>query len=180
VGTDVRVNLGCADRYVDDWVNVDWAGSPHRRDVTLDLARDLLPWNAYTITHAYVGHLLEHIELDDAARMLRGLRDCMVIGGHIMVVGPDVDRARRMILAGTFDSTYHSLDSIVHGDHRWTGTEHRWECTAALVVQLLKDAGWSDVEEVGIENVHGFWPVIDRTQPWQCAVTAVARRSVVA
>ena len=169
----MKLNLGCADHYIDGWVNVDWAGSPHRKDATLDLAHDPLPWKVGAVVDTYAGHVLEHLELDAARRLLRALHDCTADGGHIMVVGPDVDLAEKMIKRGTFDFRYHTLESIMYGDDRWPGTKHRWLCTAPLVMDLLADAGWSSIENVGIENVAQYWPVIDRTQLWQCAVGAV-------
>jgi hypothetical protein len=171
----MKVNLGCADRYVDGWVNVDWAGSPHRKDVELDLALDLMPWPAYTVTDVYAGHVLEHIEYDKIALTLRDVRDCMVAGGRIMVVGPDCNKARQLEAMGLFDHSWGSLNDVIDGDHRWPGTEHKWECTTPLVVELLHDAGWYEITDVGIEHVSNFWPVVDRVQRWQFAVGAVAR-----
>jgi hypothetical protein len=169
----IRLNLGSADRYVDGWVNVDHAACPHRKDVAVDLTGEL-PWSAWSVTEIYAGHVLEHLTFDDASALLNRLRFCMIPGGVIMVVGPDVDKAKEMIEVGTFDYTYHSLDTIRFGDDRWPGTKHQWDCTAELVAALLTISGWEDVTEVGIENVDAHWPVIDRAQLWQCAVRGVA------
>lgn len=168
-----RLNLGCADRYVDGWWNVDWAGSPHRKDETVDLT-GRLPWPRLSIEEAYAGHLLEHLAYDDAVGLLRRLRPLMKPTGEVMVVGPDVDAARDMVEAGTFDYRYHSLESIEHGDLRWPGSSHRWYCTAKQVQEMLESTGWQDVVDVGIMNVPGKWPVIDRMQLWQLAVSARA------
>jgi len=165
-GAAVRLNLGCADRYVEGWHNVDHESCPHRRDETVDLTGPL-PWPDHSITHAYAGHVLEHLTRDQCLKLLTDLRDRMVPGGQIMVVGPDIELAQRLG-AGP----WHTMDELRHGGKRWPGDEHQWECTAALVEQLLWDAGWLWVTDVGIVNVDPSWPVVDRVPLWQLAVSA--------
>lgn len=162
------INLGCGDRYADGWVNVDHAGSPHRKDLTADLAGEL-PWPADSILHVYLGHLLEHLTYADAGKLLERLRPLVRPDGQIMVVGPDVDVAQQMAEAGTLDVT---MESLRYGADRWPGDEHLWECTAAKVIDLLTGAGWVDIQDVGIANVAAFWPVADRRPQWQCAISA--------
>jgi len=167
-GAAVRLNLGSADRYVEGWHNVDHEACPHRRDETVDLTGPL-PWPDHSITHVYAGHVLEHLTRDQCLKLLTDLRDRMVPGGQIMVVGPDIELAQRLG-AGP----WHTMDELRHGGKRWPGDEHQWECTAALVEQLLWDAGWSWVMDVGIINVDPSWPVVDRVPLWQLAVSATA------
>lgn len=170
----MKLNLGSGDRYADGWINVDY-GTPHQCDERIDL-RDELPW--HDVTHVYAGHVLEHLEIDDCLKMLTRLRGCMhPAGGLLMVVGPDVELAKQMIADGTFDATYHSLESLYEGAHRWSGDEHRWGCTGAMVEQLLRDAGWPVVQNLGMRGLAGmadakFWPVADCDQMWQCVVRA--------
>lgn len=176
----MKLNLGCGDRYVPGWHNVDWAGCPHHVDETVDLSEGTLPdhWLG-AATHIYAGHLLEHLHQADAAELLRNLLDVAHVNGCLlMLVGPDCDVATRMQMAGTLDTTYHSLDSILHGDHRWPGTDHLWPHAAHDVVSALHDAGWPAIADLGgIRGMDGLaggdlWPVADRTPPWQYAVRA--------
>jgi len=167
----VKLNLGCGDRYAADWVNVDF-GSPHRKDQEVDLTGQL-PWEPGSVTHAYLGHVLEHLTVDQCAELLTRLLPCMdPVGALMMIVGPDVPLAERMIADGTFDFTYHNLDSLKYGAGRWSGDVHLWECSGAAVAQLCRDAGWPIVTEVGITSVDQTWPVADRTPQWQFAVRA--------
>lgn len=167
-GTPVRINLGCGDRYADGWHNVDHAGSPHRRDETVDLTGPL-PWPAGTIQLAYAGHLLEHLTIDQCVWLLAELRPCMATDGQLLVVGPDLDRARTLAAAGVLDVT---LESLQFGAHRWPGDEHQWECTPGLILDMLEATGWSGVHEVSMHDVGAVWPVADRRPVWQCAVKA--------
>ena len=169
----MKLNLGCGDRYVNGWVNVDHAGSPHRKDQEVDLVDGWFPWQPGIVTHVYAGHLLEHLHLDDAANLLGLLRPFMAPDGKIMIVGPDVDKARKMIDDGTFDFSWgHTLESITHGGHRWPGDEHKWQSRVGVVLDMLEVMGWQDIVDVGIEHVPDEWPVADRSPLWQFAVSA--------
>lgn len=162
------INLGCGDRYAGGWLNVDHAGSPHKKDLTLDIT-DELPWAPGSVLHVYLGHVLEHLTMAQCRSLLKRLRPLVRPEGQILVVGPDVEVAQAMADAGTLEVT---MDSLRFGGNRWPGDEHRWECTAGKVARILRAAGWGSVEDVGINNVAGFWPVADRNPQWQCAVTA--------
>lgn len=166
----MKLNLGCGDRYADGWHNVDFAGSPHRKDEEIDLRTNALPgrWMG-AIELAYAGHLLEHLFVDEVLTLLHTLRQFMARDGELMVVGPDVIVAQGMATAGTLDVT---MESLTNGGHRWHGDEHRWHCTTWAVEALLRATGWSEVTRVGINNVPSFWPVADRRPQWQCAVSA--------
>lgn len=162
----MKLNLGCGDRYADGWHNVDHQGSPHQKDETIDL-RMPLPWTG--VTHAYAGHLLEHLRVVEVLQLLPRLRNCMTKTGTLMVVGPDVLIAQGMAVSGTLDVT---MESLTQGGHRWPGDEHRWECTTFDVEEMLRVTGWKKVTRVGIPNVPELWPVADRRPQWQCAVSA--------
>ncbi len=163
----MKLNLGCGDRYVDGWHNVDRADMPYRKDESFDLRTGLLPWR--DVKYAYAGHVLEHLFVDHVIVLLTALRECMADDGELMVVGPDVIVAQGMAVAGTLDVT---MDSLRYGAARWPGDEHRWECTGWAVERLLLVTGWERVRRIGINNVPDLWPVADRRPQWQCAVSA--------
>lgn len=164
----MNLNLGCGDRYAEGWINVDHAGCPHRKDLTLDLTGDL-PWKPQTVNSIYMGHLLEHLTVEQCFSLLGKLRVCIVPHGQLMVVGPDLVTAQRMAEEGTLDVT---LDSLKHGASRWPGDEHQWECTAVAVASLLMESGWNEVNPHAIGSVNAFWPVADRGPTWQFALLA--------
>lgn len=164
----MHLNLGCGDWYADGWHNVDHAGSPHRKDETVDLTGPL-PWLPGTVQLAYAGHLLEHLTLDGCHLLLTNLRPCMAPDGELMVVGPDATIARALAAAGTLDIT---LDSLLYGAQRWPGDQHLWESTAAITVDLLTDAGWQGIHELAVVDVDQKWPIGDRRPVWQFAIGA--------
>ena len=170
----MKINLGCGDHYAQGgWVNVDH-GSPHYADQRVNLITDTLPWLSRSVSHIYCGHVLEHLPLDACHRLLKNLLQCMEQDGMILVVGPDIDIAKQMIKDETFDFTYHSLESLRFGADRWEGDQHQWDCTGKAVMDLLRDAGWPIVVDIGIENADPIWPIVDRESLWQCAILGVA------
>lgn len=169
----MRLNLGCGDRYATGWTNVDF-GSPHLKDETVDLTGEL-PWGSCSVEAVYAGHLLEHMKLSDCRNLLMRLRVVVAPNCAIMLVGPDVERAQRMIDAGAGLAEMYgaTLDSLRYGAGRWSGDVHEWECTEAQLVVLLQETGWSHITPMDIDEVALLWPVADPRPKWQCAVGAV-------
>jgi len=164
----MKVNLGCGDRCAEGWINVDHAGSPHRKDLEVDLTGPL-PWQPGTLVQVYAGHVLEHLTKEQCWNLLGGLRVCIHPQGTLMVVGPDVLRAQRLAEAGELEVT---MDSLKYGAHRWPGDEHQWECDQVQVLNLLLESGWGRLYPLSIGNVDPVWPVADRGPQWQFAVGA--------
>lgn len=163
----MRLNLGCGDQYARGWHNVDF-GSPHRKDQEVDLTGPL-PWASESVTAVYAGHVLEHLTIEQCHTLLTNLLPCMTVGGEILVVGPDLERAEGMAQRGTLDVT---LDSLRYGAGRWAGDVHQWECTPSQLRQMLRVAGWGQIQEMSINDVPPQWPVAYRGPQWQCAVSA--------
>ena len=127
----MRLNLGCGDRYADGWHNVDHAGCPHRKDEAVDVRGDL-PWSG--VTHAYCGHLLEHLYPGVALSFLARLRRRMAVDGQLMVVGPDVAHAQLLAGLGQLDVP---LSSLTDGAGR---AHHPTAPTLAAVRDALRDS----------------------------------------
>jgi hypothetical protein len=132
-----------------------------------------LPSELDNVGAAYCGHVLEHLPYSDVAPALRGLRQRMVPGGRILAVGPDVDRAAKMLAEGAMSEEEHDLAGV-GGAQRWHGDYHHWACTEALLLQSLEDAGFRDVRALPVNDVAlGGWPVASYAK-WQAAVTGLA------
>jgi predicted SAM-dependent methyltransferase len=173
----IGLNLGCGDRYAEGWHNVDF-GYPGRVDEQADLTQPL-PLHWAGVTHIYLGHVLEHVTEEQAFNLLRRLRHLANPNGCLaLAVGPDMDVAWEMHNSGILDTTYHTIESITQGGARWPGDVHLWQTTAPLVVKAFVDTGWDVVTDLGgmtgLAGLAGneFWPVADRTPPWQYAVRA--------
>jgi hypothetical protein len=163
----MKLNLGCGDRYVPGWHNVDRADCPHQKDEAFDL-RMPLPWEQ--VQYVYAGHVLEHLRVGDALVLLERLYWCMAVGGELMVVGPDVVAAEAMLAGGQGLGV--SLESLKYGASRWPGDEHRWECAELDLRIMLELTNWTVGQRMSINDVPAMWPVADRGPQWQCAVSA--------
>lgn len=165
----MKLNVGCGDQYAPGWTNLDTGRDQHRQpDVIGDLLH--LPDELDGLEQVYCGHVLEHLTLVDAEQALRVLHARTAIGGRLLIVGPDVRRARQLHRAGLLDDL--TLHGAIHGAGRWAGDEHLWECETDLLLALLARAGWYDALPLPVrpETLAG-WPVTSFA-PWQCAVTA--------
>lgn len=173
----MRLNLGCGDRYVNGWINVDLPDMPHYADQRVDLTGQL-PWPAHSLSHIYAGHVLEHLELGQAFSLVKRLLPLTQHNGVIMLVGPDIDLAEKMIAAGAGLAEMYgaTLDSLKYGAGRWSGDVHHWECRQSILEDMLRDAGWSDIVSMDIWEAAHDWPVADPRPRWQCAVTATAHQ----
>jgi hypothetical protein len=165
----MRVNLGCGDRYAPGWVNIDHSGMPHKKDVTLDL-RSILPWGDGVLQRVYAGHVLEHLRVYECLSLLKRLQPCVADDGQLLVVGPDVDYALGLQVAGTLDVP---IESLAYGAGRWSGDVHRWECSADSIKAMLRATGWNRIEQLPWDNVPEEWPIAERGPRWQVAVLAM-------
>lgn len=160
---DMRVNIGCGDCYAPGWLNVD--ATNHRRirkDMLGDVVAGLdLPDGCAEAV--YLGHVLEHISLDDVDTAMREVVRLLAPGGEVMAVGPDCDRARA-------SGDRNLVAACVNGGGRWAHDVHLWESTEGALVKILTDAGLTDVEAVPIRDVRGRgdWPLVDDVW-WQAA-----------
>jgi len=165
----MRINLGCGDRYVDGWTNVDWAGSPHRKDEEVDLTGEL-PWPVDSVEFVYAGHVLEHLTMNQCRVLLERLFNCSVEYGQIMIVGPDLPTAYQMASEGTLEVT---IDSLLYGAERWPGDKHLWESSREMTAVLLQEAGWTDISRVPLADAAHTWPIADARPQWQFCLHAL-------
>lgn len=168
----MRLNLGCGDRYVEGWTNIDFQ-SPHRLDERVDLTGPLPQHWIGKVTHVYAGHLFEHLTRDECRWLgLRVLKAVHADGCVFVAVGPDVKLAEQMAVEGRLN-TGHTLDEIRHGGGRWPGDKHQWETTGSAVGTILAEVGWPVVHQIRpFSALEPGWPVADPAPQWQYAVRA--------
>lgn len=164
----MKLNIGCGDYLADGWTNVD--RMPRTPDVigersfyALDVVVGL-PWKDGSCERIYAGHVLEHLTYDDELpAALAELKRLLSDDGQMMVVGPDIDRARD----GLFDEE--TIKGIWPGAYipDVPGAMHQWEPTARAHEAALLAAGLS-ATEILIKRVTADWPVVSRIG-WQLA-----------
>lgn len=168
----MHLNIGPGPHYAGrGWVNLELEGNSFRRDLTGSLLD--LPPDVVDVELAYCGHIFEHVALEDLASALPVLRNRMVPGGTIAVVGPDVLRAQDHYERGLIPLEL--LNTCKAHSNPEPGGSHLWDCTAEKVKYLLTEAGFRDVREVDVTTSPelSIFPVVSRVS-WQCAVVATA------
>lgn len=155
------------------WVNVDLYCPS---DLAIDLNEDF-PSALEGITHAYVGHYLEHITPTQGKMFLRRVRNHMAPGGVIHIVGPDVDKGEVFFRRGMISAHLreHIGRCIIENDSG--GESHFWDCSGRAVVTMLRKSGWIDPVELPVAALPADVPMICDAG-WQFYVRAVADAQV--
>jgi predicted SAM-dependent methyltransferase len=157
----IRLNVGCNEYAAEGWTNID-----RYEHEGVDLVADLTvswPWTDGSVQAIYAGHVLEHLTYDDELpAFLSEARRVLVPLGIMMVVGPDVERARRRFP--------YEVPAIWPGAKipDMPGAEHQWEPTLRAHVDAIEAAGF-EAEEIPITEVPDDWPVVSRIG-WQLAL----------
>jgi SAM-dependent methyltransferase len=90
------LNVGCGERFLPGWTNVDFAAQDGRV-----LAHDLrtrLPFGSDEFSFVYQSHVLEHLSPSDAEGLLRECLRVLAPGGLLRVVVPDLEQKARLYL----------------------------------------------------------------------------------
>ena len=179
-----QLNLGAGPhRAPAPWVNVDRVYVEGRIEPDLILPSgspaDLVDhFEAGTVTHVYLGHVLEHVAWDGVPRFLSELAGLLSVDGEVCVVGPDVNRAIAGAAVGIYpwslvDACLEGPDPQIDGDDfSHDGARHQWNCTEERVVGALQAAGFRYVTRWRPGRLPRVWPIVSRVD-WQMAVTAV-------
>jgi predicted SAM-dependent methyltransferase len=169
----VKLNIGCGNHYAPGWVNIDI--DPELLDVTPDVVGDItgrLPWSDGQAHRIYIGHVLEHLALDDVPTALAECKRLLAPGGLLAVVGPDCDRATAMLIEGEISGVEHEL--VVTGAGRWAHDVHQWYSTGPAVEEALIEAGFA-VTAVALVDLSLHWPLTSQIG-WQFAFIARHRQ----
>lgn len=183
------LNVGCGPwRAPAPWINLDVVETAtiHPDRIVTDSLRPAADWADGSVDRIYLGHVLEHVPVDELPAFFVDLTRALTLGGEVCVVGPDVLRAITrwhdglepwdLVMATLEGPDYHPADQgfqlADRPDLAWREARHWWNCTEARVVRVLGDAGFWQVTTHPLDSPHlDRWPVTDRAA-WQCAVTA--------
>lgn len=151
----VRLNLGCGDKILAGYVNVDFAESRkgNRPDVIADLrALEFGPAYADEILSV---HVIEHFYPWEAQDLLHHWRDILKPGGRIVLECPNILTAAKMLLAHPERAARaEGKDGQMamwpfYGDPAWKDPLmcHRWGYTPVTLCDLLSQCGFRNVRQ---------------------------------
>ena len=133
------INIGSGQHYAEGWLNTDIIPTDKGKqpDLFLNIHDYKTTFTQHEFRKAYVGHVLEHIPLDEMTDVIQSIA---YIAKEIMVVGPCIEKAIAT------DQPQFLLDSIAApkdtNSHPWS---HKWTPTEELTFNLIKQAGYDPV-----------------------------------
>lgn len=151
-------HLGCGDRHLEGWLNVDLWDS----DINLDIANGVLPFENNHFEAVVSQHVIEHLTIED--ELIPLLKECyrtMKDGAEIWLSTPDMEKVSRSYiehqstdmvkdrqarlphwnLGGLPDQ--HFMNDMFHQE-----LEHRNLFDLGLLTWTLNQAGFSKVERM--------------------------------
>jgi|GEM_PF-246551 len=151
-GDAIRLNLGCGDKILPGYVNVDVVESRagKKPDVLCDL-RKLEPFADDTVDEILAVHVVEHFWRWEVLDVLREWARVLKPGGKMILECPNLISACESFLkepkaaAGSGPEGQRSM-WVFYGDPRWQDPYmvHRWGYTPQSLAKLMEEAGLVD------------------------------------
>jgi hypothetical protein len=151
----VRLNLGCGDKILPGYTNVDVAASRSGKqpDVICDL-RDLSALGMDFADEVLAVHVVEHFWRWEVEEILRGWVQLLKPGGRMILECPNLISACEQFLKDPVSGCRPSQDGqrtmwVFYGDPSWQDPlmVHRWAYTPDSLSELLRAVGLVDVRQ---------------------------------
>jgi SAM-dependent methyltransferase len=154
-----RLNLGCGDKLLSGYVNVDVAESRagRRPDVLCDLRR-LEPLQDNSVDEILAVHVIEHFWRWEAGELLREWLRVLRPGGLMILECPNLASACAELLKDP--DRYAAADAngqrtmwVLYGDPAWKDPLmcHRWGYTPHSLIRLMSEAGLENVRQAAAQ-----------------------------
>ncbi len=154
-GEPLRLNLGCGDKHLPGYVNVDVAASRAgvRPDVQCDL-RALDPFASDSADEILAVHVVEHFWRWEVVDVLREWTRTLKPGGRMIVECPNLLEACRAFLEDPVSGASPGREGqrtmwVFYGDPAWRDPLmcHRWNYTPASLKAIMEEAGLANVRQ---------------------------------
>lgn len=151
----VRLNLGCGDKILDGFINVDVA--PSRGGRHPDVQCDVRTLDQFGIEYAdeiMAIHLIEHIDRWEVAGVLKRWREVLKTGGKLILETPNLISACKALLADPVNAARPGKSGQMtmwplYGDPSWRDPlmMHKWLYTPHSLAELLLEAGFTSIKQ---------------------------------
>lgn len=151
----VKLNLGCGDKILPGYVNVDVAPSRAGRkpDVLCDLQYlDPFPDNA--VDEVLAVHVVEHFWRWEVVEVLREWVRVLKPGGKMILECPNIRRACEQFLTDPAKGAGPGSEGqrtmwVFYGDPAWKDPlmVHRWGYTPESLTEVMKEAGLVNIRQ---------------------------------
>jgi len=151
----VRLNLGCGDKILPGYVNVDVAASRAGKspDVQCDL-HDLTPFESDSADEALAVHVVEHFWRWEVVDVLREWARVLKPGGLMILECPNLHAACEEFLRNPVDGAGPGPEGqrtmwVFYGDPAWCDPLmcHRWNYTPQSLGQVMAEAGLVNIRQ---------------------------------
>jgi hypothetical protein len=153
--TPVRLNLGCGDKILPGYINVDIAATRAGRspDVVCDL-HDLKPFASDTVDEVLAVHVVEHFWRWEVVAILKEWLRVVKPGGRIILECPNLLTACEELLrnpemaAGPGPEGQRTM-WVLYGDPSWRDPLmcHRWNYTPQSLGALMAESGMVNIRQ---------------------------------
>jgi predicted SAM-dependent methyltransferase len=147
----LKLNLGCGHIPLEGFVNIDMRPLP---GVDVVASVDGLPFDEQSVNEIFSAHVLEHFPQEQLARrLLPYWHSRLAPGGVFRCVVPDIDAMITQYRNG--EISFDDLREVAYGGQEYDGDFHHTAFTPESMGDLLRDAGFSDVELIERGRVNG-------------------------
>jgi|GEM_PF-1312777 len=156
------LHMGCGKHYLPKFVNID--GNFQRSvDYFID-ARAGLPLPDATMQFVYSCHMLEHVLVEDALKILGEIKRVLKPGGYARLTLPDF-RFVFKILEGLdyqFPRPFQSREGQAM-NFLFCDGQHKFGYSAEILRELAQQVGFSRIEDAGVTDPH--LPPLEAIEP---------------
>ncbi len=151
----LRLNLGCGDKILPDYVNVDIVASRRgmRPDVLCDLHK-LTPFSDNSVDEILSVHVVEHFWRWEVRDILREWVRILKPGGRMILECPNLESACRTFLEDPATRAREDQQGqrtmwVFYGDPAWKDPYmiHRWGYTPLSLAELLTEIGLVEIKQ---------------------------------
>jgi len=151
----MKLNLGCGDKILEGFVNVDVVESRagKRPDVICDLHK-LTPFEDDSADEVMAIHVVEHFWRWEVVDVLKEWVRVLKPGGRMVLECPNLISACEAVLADPQNAVKPGVEGqrsmwVLYGDPRWTDPlmTHRWAYTPHSLGQIMFDAGLREIRQ---------------------------------
>jgi hypothetical protein len=155
MSSPIRLNLGCGDKKLSGYINIDIATS--RGGVQPDIIADIrmLPGVNNNYADEIIAiHVVEHIDRWEIVEVLRRWCSILKPGGIIIIETPNLLSACKALLADPIAGARPGLSGKMtmwplYGDPSWKDTlmMHKWLYTPNSIAEVLIEAGFANIKQ---------------------------------
>jgi predicted SAM-dependent methyltransferase len=140
VGEAVRLHVGCGNKRLEGWVNVDVEALPEV-DVVADVRSGL---DFRGVEAVFAEHFLEHLRIDEAMSFLGQAHACLADGAWLRLSTPNVDWVWRVLYSDDREAK-DRIGSVLDFNRSFYAWGHRFLWNRELLREALEAVGFERV-----------------------------------